>query len=144
MGPEPAIPVSLTTLNQFISEWKNNKFTTEWRAVGTARQAKNCIRINKPNSKFFLSLSRKHLKRLTDILTGHCRLNNHLHVMGISSPPNCEKCGDVETAEHLLCKCPAYLNTRRKILGNFTIKYSSIWSIHPKYILRFLNESGRY
>jgi len=144
MGPEPVIPVSLTTLNRFVSEWKNNKFTTEWRAVGTARQAKNCIKINKSNTKFFLSLSRKHLKRLIDILTGHCRLNNHLHIMGISNTPNCEKCGDVETAEHLLCKCPAYINTRRKILGNFTIKYGSIWSIHPKYILRFLNESGRY
>ena len=143
-GPEPGIPVSLSTLNQMINKWKLDVFNDEWKAIGTCRQAKNCIKISSSNSKYFLSLSRKYLKKLTDILTGHCTLNNHLNIMGISNNPNCEKCGDVETAEHFLCKCPAYMNIRRKFLGNYTMTYNSIWSIHPKHILRFLNSSGRY
>lgn len=143
-GPEPGIPVSLSTLNMIISEWKKDQFKKGWKEITIARQAKHCITISAMNSKFFLSQSRKNLKRLTDILTGHCSLNNHLNIMGINDSPNCEKCGDAETAEHFLCTCPAYMNNRRRLLGNYAIKYSSIWSIHPKHILKFLNASGRY
>lgn len=37
-----------------------------------------------PNTRVFLSLSRKDLKRLSDVLTGHCSLNNHLFTLGLA------------------------------------------------------------
>ena len=144
LGPEPGIPVSLSTLELCIKDWKLETFTSSWNSIGIARQSKNCISIRPACTKYFLSLKKKNLKRLTDILTGHCSLNNHLHVMGLNDSPYCDKCGDLESAEHFLCSCPAFIKARAKFLGSFIIQYDTIWSIHPKYILKYINGTNRY
>ena len=59
--------------------------------------------------------------------------------MGRSNNPYCDKCGDLETAEHFLCHCPAYMNARLKFLGSYRINHKTVWSIHPKHILSYLN-----
>ena len=139
IGPEPCVPVSFSTLQKFIADREANKFKTYWRLVDSARQAKNCISINPKFTRYFLSLSKRNIKRLTDILTGHCALNNHLFAMGRSNNPYCDKCGDLETAEHFLCHCPAYMKARLKFLGSYRINHKTVWSIHPKHILSYLN-----
>lgn len=93
IGPEPGIPVSLSTLMNIINQWKTETFANVWANLNTARQAINFISIRPERTKYFFSLSKRNIKRLTDILTGHCSLNSHLHVLGYRSP-NCEKCGD--------------------------------------------------
>ena len=46
--------------------------------------------------------------QLTQVLTGHCRLNAHMHKMGLVSSPACE-CGyRDETVRHFLFDCPAF------------------------------------
>ena len=143
IGPEPCIAVSLHTLQESIKDWKTTTFKNHWHSLNRARQAKNCITINKSLTKFLLSLSRKNLKRLTDILTGHCSLNNHLHTIGIANNPNSNSCGEIESAEHFLCHCSAYIMASAKHLGAYQLSYSTIRSIHPKYILNFLNATHR-
>ena len=83
LGPEPSIPVSLPALYSFINEWITKTFKGKWNEAPIARQANNCIGINPRYSEYFLSLNRKNLKRLTDILTGHCSLNYHLKSLGL-------------------------------------------------------------
>lgn len=143
-GPEPVIPVSLSTLQSFITQWKRKTFEYYWKNVDTARQAKNCITICPKYSKYFLTLSRRNIKRLTDILTGHCSLNYHLKLLGYKSSPDCEKCGDVETAEHYLCHCPAFIMNRMRLLGNYITRYESVRYIHPRLILGYMNRTNRY
>ena len=63
--------------------------------------------------------------------------------MGISNSPLCDKCGDIETATHFLCKCPAYIKARAKYLGGYILSIETLWSIHPKRILEFLNSANR-
>lgn len=49
---------------------ERSEFAKNWKAINHARQSKICKRINTKNSRYFLSLSRKNLKRVTGILTG--------------------------------------------------------------------------
>ena len=57
---------------------------------------------NKRLTRFAMGLSRKHLRIITGLLTGHVALNRHLTVMKIRTDPLCPKCGEEETAYHLL------------------------------------------
>lgn len=143
IGPEPGIKVPPSVLKQNITSWKDTAFRKHWNSVNYGRQAKNCITISRKKATFFLSLNRKNIKRLTEILTGHCKLNYHLCKMNISDNPLCDKCGDEETAAHLLCKCPAYITARAKHLGAFILPHNIIWSLPPNSVLKFLNATDR-
>lgn len=55
--------------------WNHNLLWATIFTIEIAKQAKNCITICPTNSKYFLSLTRKNLKKLTDILTVYCSLN---------------------------------------------------------------------
>jgi len=122
------------------TNWKNYNFADYWKCTSYVRQSKHCIAINPVHTKFLLSQSKRNIKRLTDILTGHCALNKHLFTMGLTTNPNCKRCGELDTAEHLLCHCPAYIRARRKCLGSYIVNYKSIWSCHPRHILNYLNQ----
>ena len=126
-----------------VTKWNRKSFISHWNSIDYARQSKSCIRINAKNSKYLLSLSRKNLSRLTSILTGHCLLNKHLHTIRLSNSPLCDKCGDVESAEHFLCKCPAYISARAKCLGAYILPHNIIWSLPPSCILNYLNHTNR-
>lgn len=42
------------------------------------------------------SITRPRLRVLTGILIGHCRLNKHMHCMGLTSSPQCRSCGGAQ------------------------------------------------
>ncbi|KAJ8910517.1 hypothetical protein NQ315_012814, partial [Exocentrus adspersus] len=53
-------------------------------------------------------LSRTNLRALVGLYTGHCRLRHHMHRIGLAEDAECRLCmEDDETAEHVLCTCPA-------------------------------------
>ena len=136
--------VSFTTLQRITLAWKAHEFQKHWNSLKTARQARNSIKINNKNAKYLLSLSRSNLRKLTGILTGHSPLKKHLHTIGVINDPYCNMCGDVESTEHFLCQCPAYIRSRALHLGSFTLNYKSIWSLAPSNILKFMNETKRF
>jgi hypothetical protein len=56
------------------------------------------------------------LSVLIGLLTGHVRLNNHLHTMGLLSDPTCAACGiEEELGLHFICVCPTLANLRTQI-----------------------------
>lgn len=127
----------MSTLQMMISKWKAKSFANHWNTVDLARQTKNFIMMNKSISAYIISLSRRNIKRMTEVLTGHCKLNKHLHTIGLSDGPLCHTCDGIETAEHFLFQCPSYMKSRDKHLGSYTLSYGSISHIPPKYILEF-------
>lgn len=135
--------LSFSSLNRLILNSKTREFKRYWNDLDVARQSKVAIRINNRNMRYYLSLSRNNLRRLAGILTGHSPLKKHLHTIGVAHDPYCEKCGEVESAEHLLCKCPAYTMARAQHLGSYVVNYGSIWSHAPSDILKFLNKTKR-
>lgn len=143
IGPEPAIRVPYSNLKLRITSWRKNSFKRYWDSTVIAGQSKKCISISDRYMKYFLSLSRCNLSRILGVLTGHCPLNKYLHLIGRIDSPLCHQCGEIETAEHFLCSCPAFIMARARYLGRFLIPLSVIRRTPPKYVLEFLNSTKR-
>ena len=70
-GPEPHLKAPPSYFKGQITKWKNMAFTNHWKSIIYARQSKNCISLDAKKSRFILSLSRRNIRRLTSIFTGH-------------------------------------------------------------------------
>ena len=128
IGPEPAFGISPKNVRHEI--WNNaiERFQKSWTSSQTPRQARALIKgFSAKSTNYLLNLSRRQLKIVTGLLTGHGRLNNHLHTIGIMPNPQCRKCQiQVETSEHVLCKCIALTALRNKHLGSPFLETSEI------------------
>ena len=72
-------------------------------------------------------LSKKNLRYLTQILTGHNNLNHSRSNRNRTRQPFCIYCKNIrETSEHYLGKCQAYLNTRIQCFGKDNISIREI------------------
>ena len=145
IGPEPTIGTPHSTIRQKVKIIREKAFESHWTNTPGCRQAKSCIKINKKHSKYLINLSRTRLKIFTGVVTGHFGFNKHLTTIGKRTDPSCDLCGEhMDTAEHYLCNCPAFITKRRKFLGGFTINYSLIKFLHPQHILHYIASTGRF
>ena len=72
-------------------------------------------------------LSKKNLRYLTQILTGHNNLNHSRSNRIRTRQPFCIYCKNIrETSEHYLGKCQAYMNTRIQCFGKDNISIREI------------------
>ena len=62
------------------------------------------------------------MRILTQLITGHANLKRHRFIMGMEDNPDCEKCGEQQTAEHILTECPGFAGARTATLGRPIIK----------------------
>ncbi|KAJ8916891.1 hypothetical protein NQ315_013359 [Exocentrus adspersus] len=84
-------------------------------------------------------LSRINLRALIGLYTGHCRLRHHMHRIGLTEDAECRLCmEDDETAEHVLCTCPAADRTRFSILGKVQLMPEDLDKYSPSKIIDFL------
>ncbi|KMQ91192.1 lian-aa1 retrotransposon protein, partial [Lasius niger] len=75
------------------------------------------------------------------VLTGHCRLRRHLHLLGLEKDKRCRKCEqEEETPPHILCFCPVETGKRNQILGSYFLDSKDIESIPLGAILHFFRE----
>ena len=66
----------------------------------------------------YLAISRRNLRLITGVQTGHCPLRKHLFNMRLSETPLCRGHGQKdETVQHVLCDCSAVSSTRESFLG---------------------------
>jgi hypothetical protein len=88
-GLEPCLPVQKSLMTRVTKELlSGNNHLSYWNLVSGCRQFK--VMIKRPClelSRFLRNLSRKKLVVLIGLLTGHVRLNKHLHRMGLLSDP---------------------------------------------------------
>ena len=61
-------------------------------------------------------MPRAHQTTLFRLQTGHCRLNAHLHRLGIVESPLCSNCGVIEDVVHFVLECPKYRQNRENLL----------------------------
>ena len=111
LGPEPSLPISLSSCKSAVHGWCRTEHSREWAERTDCRQAKMAIDAPSRSSRVrFCKLSRGMLRQVMGVLTGHCALNRHLHLMGKVDDPGCPKCGeDDETVVHFLCRCPPHI-----------------------------------
>jgi len=100
---------------------------------------------NKRLTRFAMGLSRKHLRIITGLLTGHVAVNRHLTVMKIRTDPLCPKCGEEEeTAYHLLGRCSAMMMARYSVFGSYLMDITELQQVQPHTLLRFAKASKRF
>lgn len=119
--------------------WVYTGTATQATPINFARQAKDCISINKKSTKCF----RPNLKRLTDVdaLTGHFPSNKHLYNIEIKNSPLCDKFEYIESSERFLCLVPSLYSSKSKTTR--CLPYSTVQSLPPKDIIQYLNSTNR-
>ena len=79
IGPEPFAGITVTMVQRDVHLWAVNEQSCLWQNTAKCRQAKQLVK--QPNirlTKYALKLSRKDLRVLAGLLTGHADLNRHL------------------------------------------------------------------
>lgn len=97
IGPEPFIPLSLLLHLRAIRTGRTERFKTQFFSLSSAKQARSFISLSDSCSRYYVSTSRSSLKRLTECLTGHSKLNKHSYAMGLWIRPNSKDCDEPET-----------------------------------------------
>jgi len=64
--------------------------------------------------------------------------------MKICTDPLCPKCGEEETAYHLLGRCNAMMMARYSIFGSYLMDITELQQVHPHTLLRFAKASKRF
>jgi len=83
--------------------------------------------------------------RTGGLLTGHNSLNRLLSLLKIAEDPMCPLCGEeYDTSLHLLGRCSALAEKRRKQLGNHLLFSSEIRQEHWSSLLKFAKNSKRF
>lgn len=145
IGPEPIVGTTLSNIKYNISIHRDTKFLNYWLHQEGCRQAKNNITLHKKHSKFLINISRIRLKVFTGVMTGHFDFNKHLTNIGKRQDTGCDLCGErIDSADHYLCLCPAFISSRYKCLGNYVLKHGTIKNLHPRDILRYICSTGRF
>ncbi|KAJ8973499.1 hypothetical protein NQ317_018772 [Molorchus minor] len=72
---------------------------------------------SREKTKELLLMSRKQIKVIVGLLTGHCALKGHLHRIGLyNGDLKCRLCNrETETAQHVLCYCETLDRKRQDI-----------------------------
>ena len=145
-GPEPIIPISEAKIKDDIKTWRTEKHQKYWSDMTKCRQTRMILpEINNNAWKQIQNLSRRKIKIITQMLTGHATLNKHLFNMKIEDDPTCPKClMSDETVEHYLADCPAYATTRFNTLGRMFLRQQHLSKLNINQILNFVLATKRY
>ena len=86
-----------------------------------------------------LKLDRESARILSQVITGHSTLNEHLHKMGLTSSPLCSKCRKAnKTRDHFLMECEAFERLRYMELGKSNLSQEDLKDLSLKKILAFI------
>lgn len=144
IGPEPYCGLSKCVYKSTIQDWSIAKTKSNWDQISELRHSKEVIpSVSKNKTKQLLQLSRRQLKIITEIMTGHGHFNKHLFNLRISQTDICRFCNDdKETGEHIICKCNALHRKRMRYLGQYFINLNEIWKTCPKKLIGFYDSLG--
>ena len=116
-----------------------------WNNIQSCRQGRQLLQnIGSKFAKYAVRLSQKDLKILVGLLTGHHTLNRHLTLLKIKEDPMCPLCGEeYDTSLHLLGRCSALCEKRRKQFGKHLLFPSELRQGHLSSLLKFVKNSKR-
>ncbi|KAJ8918331.1 hypothetical protein NQ315_008024, partial [Exocentrus adspersus] len=81
-GSEPILGISRGSINGALSRWPYRRLGMSWRTNTGYRQAHNFLDVpDRSKTVWLLSLGRRAINQMVGIVTGHCRLRRHLHLM---------------------------------------------------------------
>ena len=145
VGPEPILGLSSKVSVGVINARTEKSHMETWHAIPGCRVSKALIEAQKIGRKNkVLKLSRLDLRTVVAVLTGHCRLNEHLNRLGITECATCNLCGqESESSVHYLCKCTAFIAERKAAFGKRKISKQFVRALSLNRIVSFIAETGR-
>ena len=81
------------------------------------------------------------IRLMTQLVTGHANLKYHRFVMGLEDDDMCDKCGDRQSAVHVLAECPEYIGLRMRIFGRPILYTDEIRTYSIDKVLKFARQS---
>ena len=127
--PEPIIPVPHTSCSTAVRSWVGKGATKRWTEQRTCRHARSLFPtpVKPRGAKKLLSLDRRAIRHVIQILSGHGNMAKYRHTTGHMASPLCPQCGlEVETPQHLVEICPVYQNLRSKFLDGVATSLSCL------------------
>jgi hypothetical protein len=120
IGPEPGLPVAAGLCKTSTIAWAKEQYKRRWTGMNSCRLTRDFFEspLGDSDTRKLLNLSRRRLRLIIQILTGHGNIGTHLVKMRKRSDDHCRKCEVArETGTHIFEDCPAYARHRRNILG---------------------------
>ncbi len=140
------VPISLAVQKQLIKRQVNCLVNEFWSETSGNRIPKIWFPlINPKKSVDILRLSRRHIKVLMQILTGHSELAYFQHKIGLIDSPICAACDMYEeTVEHFIGVCIAHSYFRKKFLDSFIIHPWEFEYLPIKALMSYITHTRRF
>ena len=119
IGPEPSCGIPYCLGKMEIQKWTIKAQNVIWKTSSGMAHTKHFIdKVSRKITSQLLEMGRNRLRLTIGLITGHCELRKHLHLLKLVSSPTCRFCGEMdETPLHLLTDCKPLA---RKRLGWFS------------------------
>lgn len=119
VGPEPFVGLSQGTIATAIKTNVKLKHQQEWSGLTGLRHSKLFMHeLDSGWSKKLWKLSRRQLRIITGVFTGHYGVRGILAKMRLTDSTECRLCGEEdETMKHVMCECHALARQRLKDFG---------------------------
>ena len=144
VGPEPALGLQTSTVRRWMNDWSLEEHSKHWISTPKLRQSK--LFLTGPRQwkvREILNLSRKQLRAVVGLFTGHCQLNRHLSILKIVTDDLCRECGlEQETPEHILCECLGLAGLRFAVFGTGFLRPEYFQTCPLRQTLAFISKTG--
>jgi len=123
-----------------ISQWSVQEQNRQWHNIKSCHQTKQFMQVvNIRLRQYAVRLSRKDLRLLVGLLTGHNTLNRHLTLLRRTDDPLCPLCGEEEdTSLHLSGNCCAIAEKLCEFFGRYFLGPGGLRQEHWSTLLRFV------
>ena len=143
-APQQVLALARPVVKELTKDLTLEKHKKIWKNLRSCRLARTLVPT--PTAKLakqLLQLSRGRMRLYIGVVTGHYTFNQHMHRLGVSDTSDCRGCHDEdETAEHVLCYCPALSRTRWSVFGVHESDLNEMSGVSPRDIVRFISNVG--
>lgn len=140
------VRVTRSSLAEKITNWERKQAVLAWENIRKKyKHSDKYVRGHETKiANFLLSCSRRNIRILIGILTGHGCLNKYLMTIGKRNNDMCRYCKEIDSVEdmsHIIRICPALQAIRQRTLGTGTPSEEEIRNIDYRKLLNFADES---
>ena len=141
IGALPLLPLDSDIIKIFLNDWLENTLSTAWSTTNVNEVCRALLRAPCRNDhKWILERSRKQLRNLSGLITGHCNLREHLFTIGLSTTRLCRYCdSDSESAFHILGWCGHFYEQRLNVFGMHGMDLGYLNTINIRDIFKYIN-----
>jgi hypothetical protein len=144
-GPELVLGIPRCSVRGAIRAWTMKHHLCTWRDLTCHRHGK--LFISRPCRKradYLLRLSRRQLKMVVAILTGHAPVRKHLCTTGLfEGDSTCRFCKEeAKTVQHIICCCKALACQRYNVFGSLEVEPTDICTASVQDLCLFIQGTG--